>query len=201
MSRHRSERERRQSSLLLQSTSLGTMSECPTSLNSPKKSGETLSSLPSMTNSLHLTSRLMASAGVVISSSPCSRASLKKSILMSTTRWPQQIVFTFLWVFVAIFTFFFSKSLSYLLQVYNWINEKRSSIGSSAISIVKQHISTLNRENAAKHWLCWPLRMDGPLFFKVPSPPHSLIDNKDPQYKVSAHSSIWFCTSLNHFLY
>ncbi|KIM39261.1 hypothetical protein M413DRAFT_29440 [Hebeloma cylindrosporum] len=66
---------------------------------------------------------------------------------------------------------------------YNRINERRSSIGSNAISIVKQHIGTLNGEQAAKDWLRWSRRVDGPLFFKTPSPIDSPNDQKDPGYQ------------------
>ena len=71
------------------------------------------------------------------------------------------------------------------IQAYNRINEKRSNVGSAAITIVKQHLDTLKGENAAKDWLRWSLRIDGPLFFKVPSPMGSPMDQKDPKYQVS----------------
>lgn len=39
----------------------------------------------------------------------------------------------------------------------------------------------------AKDWLHWSLCIDGPLFFKVPSPMGSPIDQTDPEYQVSRH--------------
>lgn len=71
------------------------------------------------------------------------------------------------------------------VQAYNRINEKRSSIGSNAIAVVKEHISTLKGKQAAKDWLRWSRRVDGPLFFQAPSPIDSPIDRNDPDYQVS----------------
>jgi hypothetical protein len=66
------------------------------------------------------------------------------------------------------------------------VNEKRSSIGSNAINLVKKHLDTFKDEQAAKDWLRWALHVtDGPLFFKEPSPMGSPIDQKDPAYQVS----------------
>jgi hypothetical protein len=56
---------------------------------------------------------------------------------------------------------------------------------SNAVNIVKQDISTLKGDNAAKDWFCWSLHMDGPIFFKVPSPIGFPIDHNDPKYQVS----------------
>jgi len=75
--------------------------------------------------------------------------------------------------------------MCFSIQAYNRINEKRSSIGSNAINVVKQHVGTLKGEIAVKDWLRWSLRVDGPLFFKVPSPINSPIDHRDPKYQVS----------------
>lgn len=80
-----------------------------------------------------------------------------------------------------------STFIFFYIQAYNRVNEKWSSIGSTAINIMKQHLNTLKGENAAKDWLRWSLRIDGPLFFKVPSPMGSPIDQKDPKYQVSRH--------------
>ena len=49
---------------------------------------------------------------------------------------------------------------------------------------MKQHINNIVEESAVKDWLRWSMRVDGPLFFKVPSPISSPIDHKDPKYRV-----------------
>ncbi|KAF8180602.1 hypothetical protein BJ912DRAFT_1044848 [Pholiota molesta] len=66
---------------------------------------------------------------------------------------------------------------------YNRINERRSHIGLSAIEAVKQHISTLDGEKEAREWIRWAIRGDGPLFFRIPTPPNSPSDRTDPTYK------------------
>ncbi|KAF8073481.1 hypothetical protein FPV67DRAFT_1409912 [Lyophyllum atratum] len=68
-------------------------------------------------------------------------------------------------------------------EAYNRVNEKRSSIGSNAITIVEKHLRTLEGEQAAKDWLRWSRRVDGPLFFKVPSPIDSPVEQNDPEYR------------------
>ncbi|KJA15335.1 hypothetical protein HYPSUDRAFT_149248 [Hypholoma sublateritium FD-334 SS-4] len=60
---------------------------------------------------------------------------------------------------------------------------RRSCIGSSAIQLIKQHVSTLEGENEAREWARWATRPDGPLFFKTPTPVNSPTDRKDPAYK------------------
>jgi hypothetical protein len=80
---------------------------------------------------------------------------------------------------------YFTSLICFSIQAYNRINEKRSKVGSNAIDIVKQYLGTLKGANAAKDWLRWSLRGDGPLFFKVPSPMSSPTDQKDPEYQVS----------------
>jgi hypothetical protein len=75
--------------------------------------------------------------------------------------------------------------ISFAIQAYNRINEKRSSIGINALKMLKAHIKTLKGEDEQKIWLRWSLRGDGPLFFKVPSPMG--LDHKDPKYRVRHH--------------
>lgn len=75
--------------------------------------------------------------------------------------------------------------ISFAIQAYNRINEKRSSIGINALKMLKAHVKTLKGEDEQKIWLRWSLRGDGPLFFKVPSPMG--LDHKDPKYRVCHH--------------
>ena len=70
-------------------------------------------------------------------------------------------------------------------QAYNRINEKRSSIGSGALSLIKRHIDTLSGDSEVRDWIRWALCPDGPLFFKNPSPFDSPSNHRDPKYQVS----------------
>ena len=70
-------------------------------------------------------------------------------------------------------------------QAYNRINEKRSSVGSMALKIIKSHIKTLSDDQSGREWLRWAVRVDGPLFFKVPTPYSCPSNRKDPGYVVS----------------
>lgn len=70
-------------------------------------------------------------------------------------------------------------------QAYNRINEKQSSIGAMALKIIKSHINTLSDDQSGREWLRWAIRIDGPLFFKVPTPYDCPSDRKDPRYVVS----------------
>ncbi|KAF9554567.1 hypothetical protein CPC08DRAFT_766634 [Agrocybe pediades] len=72
---------------------------------------------------------------------------------------------------------------------YNRINERRSSIGSDALFLVKEHLATIREqkggpagEKAATEWLRWCMRMDGPLFFRDPSPFTGPTSKNDPSY-------------------
>jgi len=76
-------------------------------------------------------------------------------------------------------------SISVYRQAYNRINEKRSSVGSSALNLIKKHISTLNGDKEVKDWIRWALRVDGPLFFKTPSPSGSPTNQNDRNYQAS----------------
>jgi hypothetical protein len=73
--------------------------------------------------------------------------------------------------------------LSY--QAYNRVNEKRSTIGSNAVKIIKNHINTLDGTKAIHDWLLWASRGDGPLFFKEPVALGAPLDRKHPNYVVS----------------
>jgi hypothetical protein len=72
-------------------------------------------------------------------------------------------------------------------QAYNRINEKRSSVGSMALKNIKSHIKTLGDDQSGREWLRWAVRVDGPLFFKVPTPYGCPSNRKDPGYVVSRH--------------
>jgi hypothetical protein len=80
---------------------------------------------------------------------------------------------------------------SSLSQAYNRINEKRSSIGSSASVIIKKHIDTLQGPKVVRSWLLWASRGDGPLFFKEPVPPDAPLKRDDPKYVVSLPDSVF----------
>ncbi|PPQ76695.1 hypothetical protein CVT24_010902, partial [Panaeolus cyanescens] len=69
-------------------------------------------------------------------------------------------------------------------MAYNRINEKRSAIGSTALSTVEGYIETLSKNGSArKDWLIWASRPDGPLFFRHPVDADSPRDRRDPNYK------------------
>jgi hypothetical protein len=72
-----------------------------------------------------------------------------------------------------------------LSQAYNRVNEKRSTVGSNAVKVIKNHISTLDGTKAVRDWLLWASRGDGPLFFKNPVAPDAPLDRKHPNYVVS----------------
>ncbi|KAF4616107.1 hypothetical protein D9613_011304 [Agrocybe pediades] len=79
-----------------------------------------------------------------------------------------------------------TESIHFL--AYNRINEKRSSIGSDAINIIKGHLVEIREKPSGgpgdKEWLRWCMRVDGPLFFKDPSPFTSPTDKHDPNYVI-----------------
>ena len=54
-----------------------------------------------------------------------------------------------------------------------------------ALKIIKSHINTLSDDQSGREWLRWAIRIDGPLFFKVPTPYDCPSDRKDPRYVVS----------------
>ncbi|KAF8156945.1 hypothetical protein B0H34DRAFT_770560 [Crassisporium funariophilum] len=69
---------------------------------------------------------------------------------------------------------------------YNRINKKCSHIGAAAVEAVNKHISIVTAqsgERAAREWLRWAVRADGPLFFKVPVPMDAPVNCTDPKYK------------------
>ena len=70
-------------------------------------------------------------------------------------------------------------------QAYNRINEKRSNIGKSALKFVEDYLKTLESDQKVEDWLRWSMHIDGPLFFKIPTPIDSPTDSKDPHYQVS----------------
>ena len=74
--------------------------------------------------------------------------------------------------------------ISFSIQAYNRVNEKRSNVGTNALKMLDGYIKTLE-DDERKNWLCWALHGDGPLFFKFPSPMGSPTDHEDPEYQVS----------------
>ena len=78
-------------------------------------------------------------------------------------------------------------SAQYLLsKAYNHINEKRSSLGGDAVAVVAKHLKELGYEvEDAKLWCRWAKRVDGPMFFKIPTPQTCPIDTKHKDYIVS----------------
>jgi hypothetical protein len=73
------------------------------------------------------------------------------------------------------------------LKAYNHINEKRSSIGGAAVAIIEKYIKTLGYDaEEVKLWCRWAKRIDGPIFYKKPTPQTCPTDIKHKDYIVSA---------------
>ena len=73
----------------------------------------------------------------------------------------------------------FSKS-------YNRVGQQCSAIAKECMDVVEAHINQL-RVGEVMQWVAHAKRQDGPLFWQIPSPPNSLIDPKDVNYKVRIH--------------
>jgi len=73
------------------------------------------------------------------------------------------------------------------IKAYNRVNEKRSRIGKDAIKIVETHLECIGLTDAddIKCWCRWAKRVDGPLFFKTPTPQSRPTDKNDAKYIVS----------------
>jgi hypothetical protein len=71
-------------------------------------------------------------------------------------------------------------------KAYNRINEKRSSIGGAAVAIIENYFKTLGYDaEEVKLWCRWAKRVDGPIFYKKPTPQTCPTDIKHKDYIVS----------------
>lgn len=71
-------------------------------------------------------------------------------------------------------------------KAYNRINEKRSSIGGAAVAIIESYLKTLGYDaEEVKIWCRWAKRVDGPIFYKKPTPQACPTDIKHKDYIVS----------------
>jgi hypothetical protein len=72
-------------------------------------------------------------------------------------------------------------------KAYNRINEKRSSIGGAAVTIIEKYLENLGYDaEEVKIWCRWAKRIDGPIFYKKPTPQTCPTDIKHKDYIVSA---------------
>jgi hypothetical protein len=72
-----------------------------------------------------------------------------------------------------------------MIQSYNRINDRRADIASSAIELLSTHLKAYRLTGEANDFLVWARRLDGPLFFKEPTPASCKVPRDDPSYIVS----------------
>jgi hypothetical protein len=69
-------------------------------------------------------------------------------------------------------------------QAYNRTNDRRAEIATSAIDKLSAHLKKYRLASEANDFLMWARRLDGPLFFKEPTPASCKVSRSDPGYIV-----------------
>ncbi|KAH6868893.1 hypothetical protein BKA70DRAFT_1358907 [Coprinopsis sp. MPI-PUGE-AT-0042] len=74
------------------------------------------------------------------------------------------------------------KDDAFYLLAYNRINDRRAAISNSALERLSAHLKAFRLTSEAHDFLMWARRLDGPLFFKEPTPASCKVSRDDPSY-------------------